>query len=134
MSPSELIAEDRRITMIRVADFGVRLYGLNLAVNEGAWADPARRVTAQKIVDAVQEGYNMVKEHPADAATQFASLFPRLSPRYVDRGMVTVARQLSGPPTGIQTRAGWEATLNTLEQLKLLARPVTVDEVAILPG
>lgn len=134
MAPSEMIAEGRRITMIRLADFGVRLYGLNLAVNDAAWADPARRAIAWKIVDAVQEGYNLVKEHAADAATQFATLFPRLAPRYVDRSMVTVARQLTGPPTGIQTRAGWEATLQTLEQLKLLAKPVTVDEVAILPG
>ncbi len=134
MSPTELVAEDRRITMVRLADFGVRLYSLNLVVNDAAWADPVRRATAQKVVDAVQEGYDMVKEHPAGAAAQFASLFPRLSPRYVDRSMVSVARQLSGPPTGVQTRAGWEATLRTLEQLKLLARPVTVDEVAILPG
>ena len=134
MAPSEMIAEGRRITMIRLADFGVRLYGLNLVVNDAAWADPARRAIAGRIVDAVQEGYDMVKEHAADAATQFARLFPRLAPRYVDRSMVTVARQLSGPPTGVQTRAGWEATLQTLEQLKLLAKPVTVDEVAILPG
>ena len=132
MAPSEMIAEGRRITMIRLADFGVRLYSLNLVVANAAWADPARRAVADKVVDAVQEGYNMVKERPGDAAIQFAHLFPRLAPRFVDRSMVTVAQQLSGPPTGIQTRAGWEATLQTLEQLKLLARPVTVDEVAIL--
>jgi len=125
---------DRKVDALVDADFGVRLYSLNLVVNDAAWADPVRRATAQKVVDAVQEGYDMVKEHPAGAAAQFASLFPRLSPRYVDRSMVSVARQLSGPPTGVQTRAGWEATLRTLEQLKLLARPVTVDEVAILPG
>jgi len=44
---------------------------------------------------------------------------------------VTVAQQLSSPPTGIQTRAGWEATIKTLETLNLLAKPITVDEVAI---
>ena len=132
MAPSEMIAEGRRITMIRLADFGVRLYSLNLIVNDAAWADPARRAVAEKVVDAVQEGYNMVKERAGDAAIHFANMFPRLAPRYVDRSMVTVAQQLSGPPTGIQTRAGWEATLKTLEQLNLLARPVTVDEVAIL--
>ena len=131
MAPSEMIAEGRRITMIRLADFGVRAYSLNLIVNDAAWADPARRAIAEKIVEAVQEGYNMVKERPGDAASHFSNMFPRLAPRYVDRSMVTVAQQLSGPPTGIQTRAGWEATLKTLEQLNLLAKPVTVDEVAI---
>ena len=70
-------------------------------------------------------------ERPADAATHFSNLFPRLAPRFVDRSMATVAQQLSGPPTGIQTRAGWEATIKTLETLNLLAKPITVDEVAI---
>jgi ABC-type nitrate/sulfonate/bicarbonate transport system substrate-binding protein len=131
MAPAELIAEGRRITMIRLSDFGVRAYSLNLIVNDAAWADPAKRAIADKIVDAVQEGYNMVRERPADAATHFSNLFPRLAPRFVDRSMVTVAQQLSGPPTGIQTRAGWEATIKTLETLNLLAKPITVDEVAI---
>lgn len=132
MAPSELIAEGRRITMIRLADFGVRAYSLNLIVNTTAWADPTRREIAKKIEDAVQEGYNMVKERPGDAALHFSRMFPRLAPRYVDRSMVTVAQQLSPPPTGQQTRAGWESTLKTLEQLGLLAKPITVDDVAIL--
>jgi ABC-type nitrate/sulfonate/bicarbonate transport system substrate-binding protein len=132
MAPSELIAEGRRITMIRLSDFGVRAYSLNLIVNNAAWTDPAKRAIAEKIVEAVQEGYNMVKERPGDAALHFSNLFPRLAPRYVDRSTVTVAAQLSGPPTGIQTRAGWEATIKTLESLNLLAKPITVDDVAIL--
>lgn len=132
MAPAELLAEGRRITMIRLSDFGVRAYSLNLIVNDAAWADPVRREIARKIQDAVQEGYNMVRERPADAATHFSRLFPRLAPRYVDRSMATVSQQLSGPPTGLQTRAGWEATIKTLEQLGLLAKPVTVDDVAIL--
>ena len=131
MSPAELIAEGRRITLIRLSDFGVKAYSLNLIVNEAAWNDPARRAIAEKVVEAVQEGYNMVKERPADAAVHFSNLYPRLAPRYVDRSMATVSAQLSGPPTGVQTRAGWEATLKTLESLNLLAKPITVDDVAI---
>ena len=46
MAPTELIAEDRRITMIRLSDFGVRAYSLNLIVNNEAWTDPARHATA----------------------------------------------------------------------------------------
>ena len=111
MAPSELIAEGRRITMIRLSDFGVKAYSLNLIVNDAAWADPAKREIAKKIGEAVQEGYNMVRERPGDAASHFSRLFPRLAPRYVDRSMATVSQQLSGPPTGQQTRAGWEATI-----------------------
>lgn len=132
MAPAELIAEGRRIMMIRLSDFGVRAYSLNLIVNDDAWADPVRREIALKVQEAVQEGYNMVKERPGDAAVHFSRIFPRLAPRYVDRSIATVATQLSGPPTGQQTRAGWEATLKTLDQLGLLAKPVTVDDVAIL--
>ena len=131
MSPSELIAEGRRITMIRLSDYGVRAYSLNLIINDAAWADPAKRATALKIVEAVQEGYNSVKERAGDAAGHFSTLFPRLAPRYVERAIATVSQQLSGPPTGIQTRAGWEATIKTLESLNLLAKPITVDDVAI---
>lgn len=132
MAPSELIAEGRRITMIRLSDFGVKVYSLNLIVNDAAWADPVKREIARKIEDAVQEGYNTVRERPGDAALHFSRLFPRLAPRYVDRSMATVSQQLSGPPTGQQTRAGWEATIATLESLGLLAKPITVDDVAIL--
>ena len=132
MAPAELIAEGRHILMIRLADFGVQAYSLNLIVNDAAWADPARREIALKIEEAVREGYDMVKERPGDAAQHFSRLFPRLAPRYVDRSMVKVAQQLAGPPTGQQTRAGWEATLKTLTQLGLLAKPITVEDVAIL--
>jgi ABC-type nitrate/sulfonate/bicarbonate transport system substrate-binding protein len=132
MAPSMLIAEGRRITMIRLSDFGVKAYSLNLIVNDAAWADPVRREIARNVQEAVQEGYNMVRERPADAASHFSRIFPRLAPRYVDRSTATVSQQLSGPPTGQQTRAGWEATINTLETLGLLAKPITVDEVAIL--
>lgn len=85
----------------------------------------------RSIVEAVQEGYNSVKERAGDAAGHFSTLFPRLAPRYVERAIATVSQQLSGPPTGIQTRAGWEATIKTLESLNLLAKPITVDDVAI---
>lgn len=132
MAPAELLAEGRRIMMIRLSDFGVRAYSLNLIVNDAAWADPERREIALKIEEAVQEGYNMVKERPADAALHFARIFPRLAPRYIDRSMTTVSQQLSGPPTGQQTRAGWEATIKTLDQLGLLDKPITPDDVAIL--
>ncbi len=111
MAPAELIAEGRRITMIRLSDFGVKAYSLNLIVNDAAWADPAKREIARKIEEAVQEGYNMVRERPGDAASHFSRIFPRLAPRYVDRSTATVSQQLSGPPTGQQTRAGWEATI-----------------------
>ncbi|MFI5000006.1 MAG: ABC transporter substrate-binding protein [Reyranellales bacterium] len=131
MTPSELLAEGRRILVMRLSDFGVRTYSLNLIVNDAAWASPEKRAMAQKIVEAVQEGYSLVNERPADAAAHYSRLFPRLAPRFVDRSIVSVAQQLAPAPVGGQTRQGWADTIKTLTELGLLARPVTVDEVAV---
>ena len=132
MTPAELLSEGRRILVMRLSDFGVRLYSLNLIVNDAAWASPEKRAIARKLAEAVQEGYSLVNERPADAAAHFSRLFPRLAPRHVDRSVVSVAQQLSPAPVGGQTRQGWQETLDLLSSLKLLAKPVTVDEVAIL--
>jgi ABC-type nitrate/sulfonate/bicarbonate transport system substrate-binding protein len=131
MTPAALLSEGRRLLVLRLSDFGVRTYSLNLIVNEGAWNQPEKRAIALKIADAVNEGYSIVKDRPSDAALHFSHTFPRLAPNYIVRGMVTVAQQLGHPPLGIQTRKGWEDTINLLSSLNLLARPVTVDEVAI---
>jgi ABC-type nitrate/sulfonate/bicarbonate transport system substrate-binding protein len=132
MTPAELLAEGRRILVMRLADFGVRTYSLNMIVNDEAWAQPEKRAIAKSIVEAVLEGYTLVSERPGDAALQFSRLFPRLSPNYVLRSMVSVQLQLGPPPVGGQTKAGWQDTINLLSNLNLLARPVAVDEVAIL--
>ncbi len=132
MTPADLLSEGRRLLLLRLSDFGVRTYSLNLIVNDDAWATPEKRIIAQKIAEAVQEGYSFVNERPADAAARFSTLFPRLAPNYVDRSMAAVSQQLNPQPIGGQTRAGWEETIKTLTSLGLLAKPVTADDVAIL--
>ena len=132
ITPAELIAQGRKLAILGLADFGVDCHGLNLIVNTAAWADPARRATARRIVEALAEGYGFVRERPEEASRSFMAFFPSLSPRYVELGMADVARELGAPPIGGQTRAGWQKTLATLGGLGLLQRPVTVEEVAIL--
>lgn len=132
IAPAELMARGTKVTVMRLADFGVRLYSLNLVVNDEAWADPARRAIARKIVEALREGYGFVRDHQREAANTFKKLFPDIAPRYVDLSMVTVARQLGTLQIGLQTRVGWEDTLKLLASLGLLARPVGAEEVAIL--
>ncbi len=131
MTPAQLLSEGRRILLLRLADFGVRTYSLNLIVNDTAWADPHKREIARKIMEAVQEGYGMVSERPGDAAQIFSRLFPRLSPNYVVRSMVSVQLQLGQGQLGSQTRQGWQETIDLLAAQKLLARPLKVDDVAI---
>ena len=89
------LPEGRRFLVMRLADFGVRTYSLNMIVNDQAWADPARRDTAMKILDAVNEGYSLVNERPGDAANHFQRLFPRLAPNYIVRSMVSVSDRKS---------------------------------------
>jgi ABC-type nitrate/sulfonate/bicarbonate transport system substrate-binding protein len=131
IAPAELQAQGRRIAVMRLADFGVRIYSLNLVVNEMAWtSSPQRQQAARLVEDAVQEGYQFVRDKPGEAAAIFAKLFPDLPPRYVDLSMQIVARQLA-VPIGNQTRIGWEDTLKTLSSLRLLGRAVSAEEVAI---
>jgi ABC-type nitrate/sulfonate/bicarbonate transport system substrate-binding protein len=130
IAPAELIAQGRKIAVLRFADFGVRIYSLNLIVNEMAWMEPSRQSIARKIAEAVQEGYQLVRDKPADAIEIFGKRFPDLSPRYVEVSMQIVARQLA-VPIGSQTRLGWEDTLKALSSLGLLARAVSAEEVAI---
>jgi ABC-type nitrate/sulfonate/bicarbonate transport system substrate-binding protein len=131
IAPAELQSQGKRIAVMRIADFGVRVYSLNLLVNETAWtASPQRKQTAQLVEEAVQEGYQFVRDRPAEAAVIFGKLFPDLSPRYVELSMQIVSRQLA-LPIGNQTRIGWEDTLKTLSSLRLLGRAVSAEEVAI---
>jgi ABC-type nitrate/sulfonate/bicarbonate transport system substrate-binding protein len=130
IAPAELIAQGRKIAVLRFADFGVRVYSLNLIVNETAWMEPDRQSMARKISEAVQEGCQLVRDSPADAAQIFGKRFPDLAPRYVELSMLIVARQLA-VPIGSQTRLGWEDTLKALSSLGLLARAVSAEEVAI---
>ena len=131
IAPAELRSQGKRIAVMRLADFGVRIYSLNLLVNEMAWtSSPQRKQTAELVEQAVQEGYQFVRDKPGEAAAIFGKLFPDFTPRYVELSMQIVSRQLA-VPIGNQTRIGWEDTLKTLSSLRLLARAVSAEEVAI---
>jgi ABC-type nitrate/sulfonate/bicarbonate transport system substrate-binding protein len=131
ISPAELQAQGKRISVLRLADFGVRIYSLNLVVNEMAWtSSPERKRTARLVAEAVKEGYQFVRDKPGEAAAIFGKLFPDLPSRYVELSMQIVGRQLA-VPIGNQTRIGWEDTLKTLSSLRLLGRAVSAEEVAI---
>jgi ABC-type nitrate/sulfonate/bicarbonate transport system substrate-binding protein len=131
LAPAELQAQGKRIAVMRIADFGVRTYSLNLVVNEMAWtSSPQRQQTARLVAQAMQEGYQFVRDKPGEAAAIFSKLFPDFSPRYVELALQIVSRQLA-VPIGNQTRIGWEDTLKTLSSLRLLGRAVSAEEVAI---
>jgi ABC-type nitrate/sulfonate/bicarbonate transport system substrate-binding protein len=128
--PSELRADGRQISVVRLADAGVQLYSLNIIAREEAWVSPDKRGIATRIVEAVQEAYSRLQNAPAAAITAFAPLYPAFSRPYLSQAMSVIVRQLGQQPLGQQTRVGWQATIDQLARLGLLQRPVTPDEVA----
>ena len=51
IAPAELQAQGRRIAVLHFAEFGLRLYSLNLIVNELAWMSPAPRYPPARAAD-----------------------------------------------------------------------------------
>jgi ABC-type nitrate/sulfonate/bicarbonate transport system substrate-binding protein len=130
MLPAELQAAGRQISILRLADCGVRLYSLNVIAKAQAWASPEGRDAATRLVEAVQQAYGRVQSGPAEAAAAFSRLFPSFDRPYVSQAMAVIVRELGRQPLGQQTRVGWQATIDQLNRLGLLARPVTVNEIA----
>ena len=128
--PSELRADGRQISVLRLADAGVQLYSLNIIAREDAWTSPDKRSIATRVVEAVQEAYSRLQSAPAVAIAGFAPLYPTFSRPYLSQALAVVVRQLGQQPLGQQTREGWQATIEQLARLGLLKRPVTPDEVA----
>jgi ABC-type nitrate/sulfonate/bicarbonate transport system substrate-binding protein len=130
LTPAELKAGGHDIVVMRLADFGLNAYSVNLIVNDAATSREQAAVRA--ITEATIEGYAFVRNNPGEAAALFSRMFPALEKGYVVESTRLVARLL-GDPIGRQTRRGWEETIATLKSLGLLARDVTVDEVTA-PG
>ena len=128
LTPTELKADGHALVLMRLADFGLKAYSLNLIVNDAALEREQAAIRA--ITEATIEGYELLRKNPAEAAALFSRVFPARNKAYVLESMTIVARLL-GEPVGRQTRRGWERTIATLESLDLLARKVTVDEVTV---
>ncbi|HEV8614498.1 MAG TPA: ABC transporter substrate-binding protein [Methylomirabilota bacterium] len=126
LTPTELKTAGHDIVIMRLADFGLKAYSLNLIVNDAAM--PREEAAVRAITEATIEGYELLRRNPAEAAAIFSRILPAGKKDYVLESMKIVAR-LVGDPVGRQTRSGWEQTIATLEGLGLLARDVTVDEV-----
>lgn len=128
LTPVQLRLQGHDIVVMRFSEFGIQAYSLNLIVNDNALVE--RTDTVEAIRDATIEGYEFVRVKPDEAAAIFCRLFPERSKEYVKESMKIVARLLGDGPVGQQTTPGWSATIQTLDELGLLAKPVTVEEVA----
>ncbi len=128
LTPVELRLQGHNVVIMRFADYGLKAYSLNLIANKhGLASNPD---TIRRIVVAVTRGYQFVKSNPEESAQIFSRLYPEKNKEYVRDSMKIVAKSLGNLPVGNQTSQGWEETIKTLGDLKLLAKDVTVPEIA----
>lgn len=128
LTPVALRLEGHDIAEMRFADFGIKAYSLNVIVNDGA--SRKEEETIRAVVDGTREGYELLRRDPGQAAAIFSALFPERNKDYVRESIKIVARLLGTGEVGRQTVEGWQETIKMLSSLGLLAKAVTVDEVA----
>lgn len=128
LTPVELRLQGKKIETMRLADFGMKAYSLNIIVNKTRLVSDS--ATIRKVVEAVEEGYQFVREHPDSAARLFNHRFPERDSSFVRESMKIVAATLGTGKIGSQSTAGWNETISTLQRLGLLKKNITVDEVA----
>jgi ABC-type nitrate/sulfonate/bicarbonate transport system substrate-binding protein len=129
--PASLIAKGYRISLLKLADFGVKQYGLNIIANESALID-GRAETVRRVAEAIDEGYDFVTSNPEKAIEIFMNRFPQRDRAYVEQSIKMVVAELGTGPVGRQTREGWSSTIDSLSKLGLLPKPITVDHVAAM--
>ena len=127
----EVAARAAALASLNVA---VRGRGNTLARRRHVWPERRFQYTARLAGRpvAVQRGEQgrLCIRLPRRVSEAEAALPDAAAERYVELSMQIVSRQLA-LPIGNQTRIGWEDTLKTLSSLRLLARAVSAEEVAI---
>ena len=120
MSPTELALQAETF-QLRLAAHGVDAYGLNVITSRAAYDDD--RDLIEGLTAAVVEGYRSACADPPAAARVFLQLFPERDARYVDASLGRVCA-LAGDEIGLQTAAGWRATIDVYAAAGLLDRPI----------
>jgi ABC-type nitrate/sulfonate/bicarbonate transport system substrate-binding protein len=127
--PTALRAGGFNIADFRLAKFGVKMYGLDVIVNQARWDDPQYRNIAQRVTKAINRGYEFLRERPEEAANVYLRVFPEKDPRYVTNSIKIVALELGNGPIGAQASNGWDKTVETLLHLHLIANSIPSTEL-----
>ena len=120
--------EGRRTSFLKLADYGVRGYGVNIISSRETLAKQGDLV--KKVAEAMVRGYTEAKKNPDEAAAVYSRLFPDRDPAFVKESLRRVNEML-GSPMGAQDREGWQQTIDSYDSLGLLkVKPSPTD---ILP-
>jgi len=127
-TPVELRAQGLPIVTMAVKDFGVKMYAMNIIVNDRATDEEKDAI--ESVVRAILAEYDWVRSDPQAAADYFLEMFPERDAKYVQESLKVVASFLGTGQVGKQTREGWTDTIKLLRDAGLLGdrevRPETV--------
>lgn len=111
---------------LKLADYGVGGYGLNIIAGEDAWHNQKAQLLA--LSSAITLGYKNGCTHRAEATAAFLKEFPAKDPNYVKSSWDRVCN-LVGQNPGAQSAAGWQQTIDLYRSLGLLKVPVTPADI-----
>lgn len=113
--------DGHRVSELRLSEYGVKGYGLNVVANKAAFQKD--RVFLTAVANAIFEGYRRACEDPDAAVAAFIKEFPQKDPVYVKKSFSRVV-QLVSRNYGTQTSGGWEETIDVYKKLGLLKTSV----------
>jgi len=111
---------------IKLADFGVGGYGLNIIGNPGAAAKDDKDLGL--ISDALVKGYTDGCSNKAQAIDLFTKRFPDKDPNYVSKSWEKVCELIGNNP-GDQSAEGWQETLDLYRELGVLRQNTTPTDI-----
>jgi NitT/TauT family transport system substrate-binding protein len=117
---------DRKTFELRLSDFGVGGYGLNIITGQNTWKTQKDDLVA--ITKAIEQGYKVGCERRNDAVRAFIKEFPDKNPEYVKISWNKVCT-LIGSQIGDQSTEGWQQTIDLYRSLGLLKAPVTPAQI-----
>jgi len=115
-----------RVFELKLAEYGVTGYGLNIIGNSEAAAKQS--IDLGKVSDALVKGYAEGCSAKEEAVSLFLKRFPDKSPTYVAQSWNKVC-QLVGDNPGFQNTDGWQSTIDLYQTLGILSVPVTPQDV-----
>lgn len=140
MSPMRLASDPAapqtngaRIFELRLSEFGVTGYGLNIVVSPSEYKKDPDRLKA--LSNAAVQGYVQGCQRQDEAVEAFLTAVHRTTDRiererpYVTESWKRICTQLLGKDVGAQTKDGWAATIATYSALGLLPKSVTPEMV-----
>lgn len=111
---------------LALADYGVSCYGLNVITSRATYQADGELV--KKIAEAIFEGYRRGCADPEKAVAAFKVDFPQMDAEYIRQSWMKVCQTVGGN-YGMQSREGWQATIDMYKSLGLLKADVKPEEV-----